>query len=86
MVDSLANHLLRFDQIDDRSCLHSVCRGMSECQETHTVATTTEDVLWRLRLKPCDEANDFARTDIETCDDSGSLRRNRFHLWGNAEA
>src|SRR5262245_42205299 len=86
MVDGLANRLLCFAQVDDRSCLHSLCRSMSECQETHTVAATTEDVLWRLRLEPCDEANDFARADIETCDDRGALGRNRFHLRGDAKA
>src|SRR5262249_34673927 len=86
MIDGLANHLLCFDQVDDRSCLHSMCRGMSECQETHTMTATTEDVLWRLRLQPCGKAHDLARAHIETCAESGACGRHWFHLRGDAAA
>ena len=85
-VDCLANRLLRFDQIHDRTCLHSTYRGVSECQDTHTVTATTKHVLRRLRFKPRDEANDFARANIESRDDSGALQRNRLHLRGDTEA
>jgi hypothetical protein len=86
MVDSLANHLLRFDQVDNRTRLHSLGRSVSECQQTNTVAATTEDILRCLRLKPRNEANDFARANVEARDDGGALERNRLHLRGNAEA
>ena len=58
----------------------------AKAKRLHAVAAPAQHVLRRLRLEPCDQADDLAGADIERGDDRRALRRNRLHLRGQAEA
>src|SRR5260221_6384550 len=85
-VDCLTGHFFGFDQINNRTALHTARRGMGKSQKPHAVAAPAQDVLWCLRLEPRDQADDLAGANIECGDNSSRLKRKRFHFSGEAGA
>ena len=58
--------------------------GVADAEDFDAVAAPPQHLLRRLRLQPCDQADDLAGADIERRDDRRAARRHRLHLRGEA--
>src|SRR5262249_13165143 len=85
-IDGAADRILRLHQIDDRAGFGPARQRMAEADYLNGMAAPRQNLLRTMRTKPADQADHFARADVERGDHDAAARRDRLHLRRHAVA
>src|SRR6516162_11962047 len=83
-IHGATDGVLSLHQVDDGTGLCPARNSVAETDHLNGMAAAGQNLLRATGTKPADQANDFARADVERRNHDAAARRDRPHLRGHA--